>query len=101
MKLSAVFCIYLIGLTLDFFFSLLLGATLKFTICYNDLLELFYFTLSQYKLSCLDSKVKEELENEGKNQSAEEEKDDKESTAEIRNPEEYKEIFQPQNAIGL
>lgn len=46
------------------------------------------------------SKVKEELENEGKNQSAEEEKDDKESTAEIRNPEEYKEIFQPQNAIA-
>lgn len=45
--------------------------------------------------------MKEELENEGKNQSAEEEKDDKESTAEIRNPEEYKEIFQPQNAIGL
>ncbi|XP_062922747.1 katanin p80 WD40 repeat-containing subunit B1 isoform X2 [Mobula hypostoma] len=46
------------------------------------------------------SKVKEELENEGRNPGAEEEKDDKESTAEIRNPEEYKEIFQPHNAIA-
>ncbi|XP_038662942.1 katanin p80 WD40 repeat-containing subunit B1 isoform X2 [Scyliorhinus canicula] len=46
------------------------------------------------------SKVKEEPESEGRIPSAEEEKDDKESTAEIRNPEEYKEIFQPQNAIA-
>ncbi|XP_067853801.1 katanin p80 WD40 repeat-containing subunit B1 isoform X2 [Heptranchias perlo] len=46
------------------------------------------------------SKVKEEPESEGRIPSGEEEKDDKESTAEIRNPEEYKEIFQPQNAIA-
>ncbi|XP_072374622.1 katanin p80 WD40 repeat-containing subunit B1 isoform X3 [Scyliorhinus torazame] len=46
------------------------------------------------------SKVKEEPESEGRIPSGEEEKDDKESTAEIRNPEEYKEIFQPQKAIA-
>ncbi|XP_028665540.1 katanin p80 WD40 repeat-containing subunit B1 [Erpetoichthys calabaricus] len=32
--------------------------------------------------------------------SSEEDKDEKESTAEIRNPEDYKEIFQPKNAIS-
>uniref|UniRef100_A0A4W3HCB1 Katanin p80 WD40 repeat-containing subunit B1 n=1 Tax=Callorhinchus milii TaxID=7868 RepID=A0A4W3HCB1_CALMI len=46
------------------------------------------------------SKVKEEPESEQRSPSGEEDKDDKESTAEIRNPEEYKEIFQPKSAIA-
>uniref|UniRef100_A0A4W3HUK0 Katanin p80 WD40 repeat-containing subunit B1 n=1 Tax=Callorhinchus milii TaxID=7868 RepID=A0A4W3HUK0_CALMI len=40
------------------------------------------------------------LQSEQRSPSGEEDKDDKESTAEIRNPEEYKEIFQPKSAIA-
>uniref|UniRef100_A0A4W3H7G7 Katanin p80 WD40 repeat-containing subunit B1 n=1 Tax=Callorhinchus milii TaxID=7868 RepID=A0A4W3H7G7_CALMI len=47
------------------------------------------------------SKVKEEPESEQRSPSGEEDKDDKESTAEIRNPEEYKEIFQPKSPDQL
>ncbi|XP_033896245.3 katanin p80 WD40 repeat-containing subunit B1-like isoform X1 [Acipenser ruthenus] len=39
-------------------------------------------------------------EGERRSPSSEEDRDDKESTAEIRNPEDYKEIFQPSSAIS-
>ncbi|XP_035754582.1 katanin p80 WD40 repeat-containing subunit B1 isoform X6 [Egretta garzetta] len=45
------------------------------------------------------SRVKHNSESERRSPSSEDDRDEKESKAEIQNPEDYKEIFQPKNAI--
>ncbi|NXC50726.1 KTNB1 protein, partial [Penelope pileata] len=45
-------------------------------------------------------RVKHNSESERRSPSSEDDRDEKESTAEIQNPEDYKEIFQPKNAIS-
>lgn len=44
-------------------------------------------------------RVKHNSESERRSPSSEDDRDEKESKAEIQNPEDYKEIFQPKNAI--
>lgn len=43
--------------------------------------------------------MKHNSESERRSPSSEDDRDEKESKAEIQNPEDYKEIFQPKNAI--
>lgn len=48
----------------------------------------------------LTSRVKHNSESERRSPSSEDDRDEKESKAEIQNPEDYKEIFQPKNSIS-
>lgn len=69
--------------------------------------ELSALTLSnRLRVTCPDSisfffhsRVKHNSESERRSPSSEDDRDEKESRAEIQNQEDYKEIFQPKNAI--
>jgi len=68
--------------------------------------ELSALALSdRVRMACPDSisffcsRVKHNSESERRSPSSEDDRDEKESKAEIQNPEDYKEIFQPRNAI--
>lgn len=51
-------------------------------------------------ISVAQCRMKHSSESERRSPSSDDDKDDKESTAEIQNPEDYKEIFQPKNSIS-